>query len=440
MMAVSDALPGHLGVPPEQVEPLLEGLTDKAEALARHLNPRTGPQGLDARYYRADGESVFVKPHAARFATDNQLLGEAEVRAAAARRGAPTWTTEAVDEVVARFARGGRPLGADQEAALRGILTSGAAVEVLNAPAGTGKSFLVGALADTWPLTGAARPARPAGRRQPADPAPSPTGAGPRVFGVAYGQRQADVLAEEGVDRAEHPPLARRAGPPRRRPRHAATTRRSGCAAGTCWSSTRPAPPRPRTWSRSTAAASRRGRSCCWSATPGSWPRSAPAARWPTSPSAGSPTTWPRSAASPRRGRARRRCGCATATPPWSTSTPSTAGSSTPAPSSRPNSRPRRVWLADTLAGRDALLVVGTNAAAARVSNQLRAELVRLGRVPRNAASRSACPAGRAPSPGSGTSCRPAATPGTSTAGPATPRPRSTARPTGSPPPTPTAA
>ena len=40
-----------------------------------------------------------------------------------------------------------------------------------------------------------------------------------------------------------------------------------------------------------------------------------------------------------------------------------------------------RVWLADTIAGRDALLVVGTNTAAARVSNQLRAELVRLSRV-----------------------------------------------------------
>ena len=104
---------------------------------------------------------MFVKPHAARFATDNQLLGERELRAAAVRRGAPTWTTDAVDEVVARFARGGRPLGADQEAALRGILTSGAAVEVLNAPAGTGKSFLVGALADTWPLTG--EPTRPPG-------------------------------------------------------------------------------------------------------------------------------------------------------------------------------------------------------------------------------------------------------------------------------------
>jgi hypothetical protein len=40
-----------------------------------------------------------------------------------------------------------------------------------------------------------------------------------------------------------------------------------------------------------------------------------------------------------------------------------------------------RAWLADTLNGRDALLIVNSNAAAARVSTALRAQLVRLGRV-----------------------------------------------------------
>ena len=161
---------------------------------------------MDARYYRADGESQFVKPHSQRFATPNQLLGEGELRAAAVRRGAPAWTTEDADAVVARFARAGRELSADQATALRGILTSGAAVEVLNAPAGTGKSFLVGTLADTWPLTG-----RPLDQADPTGATDSPAappsgeppatlgGDGPRVFGVAYGQRQADVLAEEGV-------------------------------------------------------------------------------------------------------------------------------------------------------------------------------------------------------------------------------------------------
>jgi AAA domain/TrwC relaxase len=210
MTAVARALPGHLGVGPGQLQPLLEGLTDRAQALARHLNPRTGPQGLDEKYYRADGESQFVKPHSERFATPTQILGESELRAAAVRRGAPAWSVEDADAILARFARAGRELSVDQAAALCGILTSGAAVEVLNAPAGTGKSFLVGTLADTWPLTG--RPFDPADPTGAADSPgathldgehpggePPATVGGPRVFGVAYGQRQADVLAEEGV-------------------------------------------------------------------------------------------------------------------------------------------------------------------------------------------------------------------------------------------------
>ncbi|MFC4943318.1 MobF family relaxase [Pseudonocardia sp. GCM10023141] len=208
MLAISNALPGDLGVDTEQIEGLLEGLTDRAQILAQHLNPRTGPEGLDPQYYRADGESVFVKPHAQRYATANQLLGEEELRAAAVRRGAPTWTSEQVDQVMDVLARGGRVLGVDQAAALRGILTSGAAVEVLNAPAGTGKSFLVGTLADTWPLTGQGLPdpsPSPGDTTPNPDPTPDPgpseqpVGEGLRVFGIAAGQRQTDILAEEGV-------------------------------------------------------------------------------------------------------------------------------------------------------------------------------------------------------------------------------------------------
>ena len=44
----------------------------------------------------------------------------------------------------------GIELGADQAAAVRGVLTSGARVESLVGPAGTGKSFVVGALARAW--------------------------------------------------------------------------------------------------------------------------------------------------------------------------------------------------------------------------------------------------------------------------------------------------
>ena len=115
-------------------------------------------------------------------------------------------------------------------------------------------------------------------------------------------------------------------------------------------------------------------------------------------------TSWPRPAGSPTSGSARRRCGCATATRPCCASTTSTAGSSTAAPPSRPRPSAARAWLADTLAGRTSLLMVDTNEQAARLSAQLRAELVRLGRVDR--ARRAARPR-RAPSPGSATSSRP---------------------------------
>ena len=155
--------------------PLLEGLTDKAEALARHLNPQTGPRG-SGRPVLPGGRGERVRQAARRPVRHRQPAAR---RAGAARgRGPPRrphLDERAVDEVVARFARGGRPLGADQEAALRGILTSGAAVEILNAPAGTGKSFLVGALADTWPLTGEPMPAPPATGR------PMTRMAGPRT-------------------------------------------------------------------------------------------------------------------------------------------------------------------------------------------------------------------------------------------------------------------
>ena len=40
-----------------------------------------------------------------------------------------------------------------------------------------------------------------------------------------------------------------------------------------------------------------------------------------------------------------------------------------------------RAWLADTLAGRESLLLVSSNAAAARASAALRADLIALGRV-----------------------------------------------------------
>ena len=218
------------------------------------------------------------------------------------------------------------------------MLTSGAAVEVLNAPAGTGKSFLVGALADTWPPTGRPQPARRGAGRAPtarcrSPPAPSD---GPRVFGVAYGQRQADVLAEEGVTARN---IRRWLDGQARLDAGRGTRRRRGVAA---------APRGP--------AGGRRGRRRPHPDLVAIQRRCAQAGaklllvgdtRQLAAVGAGGALAdiaergMTYELAEVRRftegGRGRRRCGCATATRAWSTSTPNTAGSSTPAPSSRPN-------------------------------------------------------------------------------------------------------
>ena len=175
MRAISDELPGHVGVAPGDVRELLEGLADRALTFAVQLTPEQDTTHLPADLHLANGQSVYGRPGEARYATRGQLAAEAALRAAAVARGAATFTAAEAAAVVARFAESGRELGVDQAAALRGVLTSGAQVEVLAAAAGTGKSFTVGALAETW------------------------TAAGHRVFGLAPSQVAAQVLAEEGV-------------------------------------------------------------------------------------------------------------------------------------------------------------------------------------------------------------------------------------------------
>jgi conjugative relaxase-like TrwC/TraI family protein len=173
---ISSALPGNLGLAAHQVRQLLEGLADKALASTSVLRVDHAPRvdQLPDEYHRADGSSVFSRPGSARrYATETQLRGEHELREAAVRRGAPVLAAAKVQALVDRRAELRMPFNPDQEAAVRGILTSGAAVQVVCAPAGTGKSFLVGALAEAWEAG--------------------------QVRGLAFGQRQADILTEEGV-------------------------------------------------------------------------------------------------------------------------------------------------------------------------------------------------------------------------------------------------
>jgi len=175
MKAISDALSANLGIDPEDVPELLTGLTERALARGDRLTPQEPTTDLPATDIRADGRSAFEKPGGARWAMPGQVSTQLGLRAAAVRRGAATLTTEEADAALGRLAEHGIEPGADQRAAIRGVLCSGAWVESLCAAAGTGKSFTVGAIADTW------------------------TGAGRRVFGLATSQAATDVLAEENV-------------------------------------------------------------------------------------------------------------------------------------------------------------------------------------------------------------------------------------------------
>lgn len=175
LRAVSDALPGHLGLAPGQVRPVLDSLTDAALERAVRITPEADLSIRPAEYLLADGGDAFRRPGSERFAAPGQLQAEEALRAAAVVRGAERVTDGQVSWLLARYAEHGVELGVDQAAAVRGVLTSGAQVEVLSAPAGAGKTVVVGAIAEMWAEHGR------------------------RVLGLAPSQVAADVMVDEGM-------------------------------------------------------------------------------------------------------------------------------------------------------------------------------------------------------------------------------------------------
>jgi hypothetical protein len=360
LRAVSDALPGHLDIPPSEVRPLLEGLTDAALDLAERLTPEPDITDAPGELLLANGRSVFERPGSARYASTGQLAADNALRAAAVVRGAATFTADQAQDVLDKFAESGRRLGVDQAAALRGVLTSGAQVEVLCAAPGTGKSFVVGALSEAW--------AGVADRR---------------VFGLTPSQVAAGVLAEEGVTAAAN--TAAWLGTQRRLD----NARPGGASAEEPWRLRRDdlvvvdeanmaGTDHLAEIHRRCAAA---GAKLLLVGDPRQLAAVGPggaladigehglryelaevhrfSAEWEREASLrlrdGDPSVWAEYA---KHGRLR------------------DAGTAEQAEAAA-----SRAWLADTLDGRESLLMVGSNAAAARVSAALRAELVALGRV-----------------------------------------------------------
>ncbi len=113
-----------------------EGLR-KAVVLAAE---RPGETILPAELRLANGTSAYRAPGGTRYATGDHLKAERQLARAGYARGAALMQPHLAEAFCGQLATAGLELGADQEAAVRGILTSGAKVETLIGPAGTGKS------------------------------------------------------------------------------------------------------------------------------------------------------------------------------------------------------------------------------------------------------------------------------------------------------------
>ncbi len=193
---INSALPDYLGLPDGgDVARLMDTLADEALRCVSSLDrARPGDELLPAELRLANGDSAYVGPGSTLYATDGHVRTERALVAATASTGAAAQPHPAADRFLNGLGASGIELGVDQVAAVRGVLTSGARVESLVGPAGTGKSFVVGAIARGW--------THPDGDPAPdgAPPSGSPTDGVPRrVFGLATSQIATKVLTEEGL-------------------------------------------------------------------------------------------------------------------------------------------------------------------------------------------------------------------------------------------------
>lgn len=128
----------------------------------------------DALRRSEDGRPLWRPPIDERYTTAAHLETEQRIVREAAQLGAPA--IQGPELELLRVELSASTLAPDQVEAVAGIVSSGRAGDVLIGPAGAGKSFTMGQLAEVW-------------QNQ----------LGGRVIGLAPSQRAADVLVEDGL-------------------------------------------------------------------------------------------------------------------------------------------------------------------------------------------------------------------------------------------------
>ena len=162
------------GLDPAAAAALLEQVADRA--LASEFEPvacldAPEPVNVPRSMLRADGRSVYQRHGGVRFATHAQLTLEQRMVALARASGAPRMDraaaaralgadlaqleralTDAAPDMQGKRTRTG--LRTDQAAAALSVLTDGRRVSVINAPAGSGKTWVLAAVGRAWAAAG----------------------------------------------------------------------------------------------------------------------------------------------------------------------------------------------------------------------------------------------------------------------------------------------
>jgi hypothetical protein len=149
------ALPDNLGADlgPGDVRKLVGDLTERAlkhSSVVQVSGAEMTGDALPDDLRHADGASVYVRPGSERFATQGAVVAEQALQRAAVKRGHAAADLRAAREWINGKGQRLGQLTTDQRAAVEGWLTKGAAVKTLVGPAGTGKSFTMGAVEAGW--------------------------------------------------------------------------------------------------------------------------------------------------------------------------------------------------------------------------------------------------------------------------------------------------
>lgn len=131
---------------------LVDHVVDTALASAVDLTPRRYSAPADPDVTVANrGESVFDHTRQAAVYTTQTVMDDEDHLISRTHAGeAPCLDESADTELTAWTSGSGFPLGADQLAAARDVLTSSAGISAIIGPAGTGKTTTMSAITDTW--------------------------------------------------------------------------------------------------------------------------------------------------------------------------------------------------------------------------------------------------------------------------------------------------